>query len=251
MFGSPAAGALLQVQENPAVPLGELQVTEKVSGSAVVVMVVSTSADWLKPGILDRGRVAILGVVEEVRFLRRCGIAAVALRSGIEALGAVRRELRDGDRGQDTDDRDDDQKLDESETGLIGLTHCLCLLVSRAVDRPEIDLLDWSGSKPGASRLAAGWASPGAFRASNRNEHFSRERWRDCWLACADATPLRVRERNGCARAAGQKPADSLTVTFFDRHKHAADRVGDSIARSRRAIASTSHERGSSIAIAR
>jgi hypothetical protein len=49
----------------------------------------------------------------------------------------------------------------------------------------------------------------------------------------------------------GQKPADLLTVTFFDRHIPAADRVGDSIARSRCAIANKGRTSGARCALSR
>ncbi len=69
---------------------------------------------------------------------------------------------------------------------------------------------------------------------SNRNADFVSALLPHCRHACADAAPLRVRDRIACAHRRRQKPSNSLTVTFFDRHKDAADRVGDSIARSRR-----------------
>jgi hypothetical protein len=54
-------------------------------------------------------------VVDEVRFLARGGVPDVRDELAAVAALAVRRELRDRDRGENADDGDDDEKLDQGE----------------------------------------------------------------------------------------------------------------------------------------
>src|SRR5207248_9786499 len=51
-------------------------------------------------------------------------VASVRLGGRVLGLGALTEEVRQSDRGQDADDQNDDEKLDQSETGLLGLNTC-------------------------------------------------------------------------------------------------------------------------------
>src|SRR5947208_3268683 len=51
-------------------------------------------------------------------------VASVGLGRAVLSLGALAEEVRQSDRGQDADDQNDDEKLDQSETGLLGLNTC-------------------------------------------------------------------------------------------------------------------------------
>src|SRR4029079_19427207 len=63
------------------------------------------------------GRVRrILGRIREVGLLGRHQVAQIRLHGGDVRLRLRVGELRDRDRGKNTDDHDDDQKLDEGET---------------------------------------------------------------------------------------------------------------------------------------
>jgi hypothetical protein len=53
--------------------------------------------------------------IAHTRFQNGLEVAQVACGAGVEALDPVGRILRDRDHSQDADDRDDDQKLDESK----------------------------------------------------------------------------------------------------------------------------------------
>jgi len=55
-------------------------------------------------------------IVGKIRFQSCLGIFQVAGCRTVVSLGAVSRELRDGDGCQDADDRYNDQELDEGET---------------------------------------------------------------------------------------------------------------------------------------
>ena len=62
-------------------------------------------------------------VVDEVRFLGSRGVTAGAFGETVEALGAIGRELRNCDSSENTDDRDDDEQLDEREAELVLLVN--------------------------------------------------------------------------------------------------------------------------------
>src|SRR5262249_23940382 len=55
-------------------------------------------------------------VVDEVRLVGGCRITCIGRDAVVEAARTVGRELWDGDRGENADDRDHDQKLDEGES---------------------------------------------------------------------------------------------------------------------------------------
>src|SRR6478752_5906771 len=63
-----------------------------------------------------RGVRRILGRIREVRLFSRDQVAQIRLHGGDVRLRLRVGELRDRDRGKNTDDHDDDQKLDEGET---------------------------------------------------------------------------------------------------------------------------------------
>src|SRR5215470_12683257 len=61
--------------------------------------------------------------IDEIRLFRGGGVAGVRLDAGVEAARAIGGELRDGDGGEDADDRDYDQQFDEGETFRLLLLH--------------------------------------------------------------------------------------------------------------------------------
>jgi len=59
----------------------------------------------------------------EITGQRRNHALGIRFRLGAEGLVAIGNEVRDGDRGQNTDDRDYDHQLDQGETFLVLLEH--------------------------------------------------------------------------------------------------------------------------------
>src|SRR5690606_2261310 len=62
--------------------------------------------------------------VDDGDFLGRSDSAGARLAGRVERAGTGGEQVRDENRGEDADDRDDDQQLDEGETtGSVALTH--------------------------------------------------------------------------------------------------------------------------------
>src|SRR5690348_10868826 len=95
-----------------------------------------------------------VGVVVRVAGLQLAHhVASVGLGRAVLGLGALAEEVRQGDRGKDADDQNDDEELDKGETGLLRLNtraelpqHVGDLLmrdwvaVLAHIDRPKGDL---------------------------------------------------------------------------------------------------------------